>query len=467
MLRTLAIGVLLIGTALQGTAASEPPPDQPGELIKQRVADADAPGCIAVGLIREETTFYFACSEEVGPVRIDKDSLFEIGSISKGLTGLLLADMVRKGEVKLDDPASKYSRPGAKLPTRGGRQITLRNLVTHSAGLPRMPPGFNPRDRKNPYSDFDVDALYVSLRRTELERDIGSWSAYSNLGFMWLSDILSRVGGKPFPDLLKERILEPLGMTSTTVRLAPEAERHRAIGHNVAYRPVSQWDIVPELAGVGGVRSSISDMTRLAEALSGRRETPLAETIALALNPLFPSGDMPFASHIGYGWFVREHFDGLIHWHGGNTAGFSTMLAVDRKAHTGTVILSDVATNDIWDLSFHLVVSTWPLRYKGPIVPLAPEAARQYEGRYEVSPTFALTIFNHLGRTYSQGTNQEPVQLKFLGKDRFDSVNVPAQLQFSRTPDGNVDSLTLVQGGMDRRARRADVPHRDPSESQH
>lgn len=91
------------------------------------------------------------------------------------------------------------------------------------------------------------------------------------------------------------------------------------------------------------------------------------------------------------------------------------MLAVDRSSRTGAVVLSDVGLNRIPDLAFHLVAATWPRGYKFPVVPLTPEAARQYEGRYEISPTFMLTIFSRLGRMYSQGTNQQPVQLRYLG----------------------------------------------------
>jgi CubicO group peptidase (beta-lactamase class C family) len=344
------------------------------------------------------------------------------------------------------------------LPSRGGREITLRDLITHSAGLPFWPPVLpdrRPRDPRNPFADFDADVLYTALARTELLRDIGSASVYSNFGFLWLSEILGRVGGKPFDVLLRERVFEPLGMSATTVRFTPDAEKHRAVGHDIAYQPVSATDLAPEVAGSGGVRSSISDMTRLAEALAGRRKTPLDDTIALALQPLRDGGDM--SAHVGYAWFLRGNFDRPLHWHSGGTSGFSAMLAVDRRTRTGAVVLSDVRfNNSIPNLAFHLVDSTWPAGHKVHVVPLTPDAAREYEGRYEISPTFTLTIFNRLGRTYSQGTNQQPVLLKFLGKDRFDSMYLPmgAQLQFARSADGKVDRLTLIQGGRERPALR-------------
>src|SRR5262249_36772423 len=156
-----------------------------------------------------------------GPTLPDEHSLFEIGSITKGFTGLLLADMVRKGEVSLDDPASKYARPGAKLPLRGGKEITLRDLVTHTSGLPRLPPKFAPANPRNPYADFTEDKLYEALAATEIRGTLNHYE-YSNFGFMWLSELLARRLGKPYDAALKERVLDPLGMSETAIILTEE-----------------------------------------------------------------------------------------------------------------------------------------------------------------------------------------------------------------------------------------------------
>src|SRR5205085_11046521 len=120
-----------------------------------------------------------------GPMTLDQYALFEIGSITKGCTGLLLADMVRKGERSLDDPVSKHARPGATLPKRGKDEITLRDLVTQTSGLPRMPPGFKPAKPADPFADFTADALYEALAATKLNLQKDRYE-YSNFGFMWL-----------------------------------------------------------------------------------------------------------------------------------------------------------------------------------------------------------------------------------------------------------------------------------------
>lgn len=325
-------------------------------IAQQRVADSETPACIAVGLVEERTHVAFVCSSGAGPAAPDRNSLFEIGSIGKGLTGLLLADMVLKGELSLDDPASKYSRPGATLPSQDNRVITLRDLVTHTAGLPRLPPGFKPADLRNPYAEFDVDALYAALKRTEL-REISS-SNYSNYGFMWLSDILARRAGKSYEAALRERILAPLGMNNT--RLSPTLEQSTRVvtGHGRQYQPVSQWDFQDNLAGPGGLRSSLADMLKLAEALAGRRDTPLKETIALAVEPMRPAFGK---NSTGYGWVTHERGETRVHWHNGGTGGFRSMIAANPRTKTAAVVLVDAAVS-FDDLALHLVDPDVPLK---------------------------------------------------------------------------------------------------------
>src|SRR6187402_544376 len=144
-----SLGIALL-LALPARATNE-------QTVRDRLRESDSPVCLAVGVVDAKTSTVFACSDGAGRPSFDENSIFEVGSVTKGITGLILADMVVRGELSLDDPASKHSRPGAKVPRRGGREITLRDLVTHTAGLPRTPPGHAPQDPRNPYGHFDED----------------------------------------------------------------------------------------------------------------------------------------------------------------------------------------------------------------------------------------------------------------------------------------------------------------------
>src|SRR5215471_21593452 len=108
------------------------------------------------------------------PRAVASDTVFEIGSITKVFTSLVLSDMVQRGEVKLDDPVSKYLPPDVKVPERGGKKIKLLDLATHTSALPRMPTNFAPKDKENPYADYGVDRLYAFLTGYELTREIGA-----------------------------------------------------------------------------------------------------------------------------------------------------------------------------------------------------------------------------------------------------------------------------------------------------
>src|SRR6202012_316686 len=127
--------------------------------------------------------------------------------------------MVLKGEVKLDDPAAKYLPAGDTLPERGGKQITLIDLSTHTSGLRRLPGNFAPKDMSTPYADYTTGMLYDFLNHYTLTRDIGSKYEYSNLGAGLLGDLLSNRAGKGYEAMLHDGITGPLGMTSTAVTL--------------------------------------------------------------------------------------------------------------------------------------------------------------------------------------------------------------------------------------------------------
>jgi len=176
---------------------------------------------IVVGVIGPEGRRVIAYGHlEKGDSRaLDGNTVFEIGSVTKVFTSLLLADMVQRGEVKLDDPVAKYLPANVKMPDRNGKAITLIDLATHTSGLPPLPANFNPKDPTNPYADYSVDQLYQFLSSYQLTRDIGSQYQYSNLGGGLLGHVLARRAGTDYETLVRSRICDPLGMKDTRITL--------------------------------------------------------------------------------------------------------------------------------------------------------------------------------------------------------------------------------------------------------
>ena len=105
--------------------------------------------------------------------------MFEIGSVTKVFTTLLLQDMLERGEMRLGDPVAKFLPASVKVPVRGGREITLLDLATHTSGLPRLPDNLTPKADENPYADYTAEQLYAfpALDYT-LTRDIGAKYEY-------------------------------------------------------------------------------------------------------------------------------------------------------------------------------------------------------------------------------------------------------------------------------------------------
>jgi CubicO group peptidase (beta-lactamase class C family) len=144
------------------------------------------------------------------PRPVDGDTVYEIGSITKVFTSLLLADMVERGEVAVDDPVAKYL-PGVKVPERNGKRITLHDLSTHRSALPRMPANFPAKNPTNPYVDYPVVRLYEFLSSHALRRDIGAEYEYSNLGAGLLGHALARRAGMSYESVLRERVARRAG----------------------------------------------------------------------------------------------------------------------------------------------------------------------------------------------------------------------------------------------------------------
>src|SRR4029078_2699321 len=143
------------------------------EILVKRVDEEKQAVGIVAGIIEPNGRRVVAYGNLASgdPRTLDGDTIFAIGSISKVFTSLLLADMVNRKEVALDDPAAKYLPENVKMPERSGKSITLLDLSTHTSGLPRLPSNMKMKDPRNPYADYSEDDLYQFLSGYELPRD--------------------------------------------------------------------------------------------------------------------------------------------------------------------------------------------------------------------------------------------------------------------------------------------------------
>ncbi|HTX39758.1 MAG TPA: serine hydrolase [Bryobacteraceae bacterium] len=390
------------------------------------------------------------------PRHLGGDTVFEIGSMTKVFTSLLLMDMTRRGEVALTDPVSKYLPATVKMPERNGRKITLADLSTQSSGLPRMPSNFAPKDPANPYADYSVQQMYDFLSGYQLTRDIGSQYEYSNLGVGLLGHVLTLRAGMSYEALVRSRICEPLGMADTRVTLTPGMKARLAVGHNESLQPVANWDI-PTFAGAGALRSTVNDMLIFLAANLGYTKTALAQDMADEVSIRKPAGP---GMEIAYGWHVQTKDGSSIIWHNGGTGGYRTYMGYDPKARVGVVVLSNISTADgPDDIGRHLLNASYPLlQIAAPVehkeITLDPKLFDRYTGTYRLDHYALMTISREGDHLYAQLTGQEKLEV-FPENDRtFFLKVVDAQLNFDFDSQGAATQVTLLQGGRDMPAKR-------------
>jgi D-alanyl-D-alanine-carboxypeptidase/D-alanyl-D-alanine-endopeptidase len=385
---------------------------------------------------------------------LNGDTLFEIGSVTKVFTSLVLADMVERGELALLDPVSKFLPQDIRVPARRGQQITLQDLATHTSGLPRNPLNVISPDPSNPFAEYSADRLYEFLRSYELPRLVGARFEYSNLGGALLGHALERRAGMSYEELVKTRIAKPLGMQSTHISLTPEARARLATGHAYGLEPTPNWDL-GALAGAGAFRSTVNDLLAFLAANLGYTETSLAPAMSAMLKVRREtSRDRP--GEVGLAWLIDTHGGVEIISHGGGTGGYQSFIGYDRKARTGVVVLSNSGTGaGVEDIGIHLLNPKVPLLSSNALaapkprteVTVDPRVLESYVGRYEFPSGQMAHITREGGRLFLQAEGDVRVTFHAESDRSFFARLMDAQITFQMDRRGRVSGMTFVRNG--------------------
>jgi D-alanyl-D-alanine-carboxypeptidase/D-alanyl-D-alanine-endopeptidase len=373
---------------------------------------------------------------------LDGDTVFELGSITKVFTALLLTEMVTRGEVALDDPVSKYLPGNVRMPARNGKQITFLDLATYTSGLPRLPDGI-PSVGDNPYAAYTFEQLYAFLSNHALRFDPGTHYEYANLGFGLLGHVLALRANASYEDLVVSRVCAPLGLEYTRISLTASMRERLAQGHLSNLNATPNWDL-PTLAGAGALRSTANDLLKFMKATCmADAGAPLRPAIDLLLQTRRPTKNSN--SNVGLGWFVRSGNDDEIVWKDGMTGGYASFAGFSTRLRSGAVVLSNTA-NSINDIGFSLANPANKIAQYPPEITVDPTVLATYEGIYQMTPRFALAIRAESGRLFVRATGQPEFDLFAEGENRFMRI-VDAQGTFLRNKDGIVDRLLWHQGG--------------------
>jgi serine-type D-Ala-D-Ala carboxypeptidase/endopeptidase len=411
-----------------------------------------SPGGVAVAWVDADGAAFFQSGtfSPDDPRAITSDTQFELGSVTKVFTSLLLVESERLGKVSRLDPAAKYLLPPGDPAQATLAKITLLSLSTHTSGLPRLPTNFGADAAKpDPYARYDDESLIAALRSDGPTAPTGRTVAYSNFGAAVLGEALAAAWGTSYADALKVHVLLPLGLRATTVGLAGLPPPQGLPPGHVGDKTVPTWTF-EAFAPAGALRSSASDMAIFLQACLGGQGSPLRSSIDASIQPQFEAADT--GGHIGLAWQLTDDGDNSITWHNGATAGSHAFVAFNREKGIGIAILCNAQLSSE-ALGFGLLGAPSP----HPKTESLANAA-DYIGRYPLSAAFAIDVTNVNGALRGQATGQPPFAMRAISGDRFSIVGVVAEISFERDSSGKVVALVLHQNGRDVRAPRGDLP---------
>ncbi len=424
-------------------------------LVESRVVDG-----LSVGYIegKHHGLVHLGSSSRAGK-HADDLTVYEIGSVSKVFTGLMLADAVARGEIDLNAAADVANPAGIRLPSRNGRSIKWIDLGTDRAGLPRIPGNLAHTDLTNPYRDYDSKKAAAFLNQYKLPRQPGASQEYSNLGASVLGYLVAQNAGKSYEQLLRERIATPLRMSDCTVLLSEDQRKRLATPHDKFRSATPAWTF-SDLPGAGGIYATMRDMMRFAEA----QLTPPTGKLGAAIELAWKQQRDADASGpaMGLGWLIAG--DGQTRWHNGQTGGSHSAIFINRKLNCAVVVLCNTAVTEVDQLAMQLVLKAAGQESKlkpretsdqksGDLAIDAKLRARLV-GRYQLTPSFIFTVRDRDGHLMVSITDQPTQEVFPDSPTRWSYRGVDATLEFKLPKTGAATSLILHQNGIEQTAHR-------------
>ncbi len=430
--------------------------------IAQPYVEAEIINCAAIGVIDGDSRLTMSVGQfsKTDPSKADENTIFEIGSISKVFTGILLADAIKRGIVTADQPVDDLLPSGVRMPVlkrSPDRKISLTQLSTHVSGLPRMPDNFGDVDPTDPAANYSAENMFEFLKSHELSRKPGIAEEYSNLGVGLLGVVLSRKQEVDYETLLRSRITAPLKMADTSLELSADQTKRLAPPHDAGCDPSSNWTF-QAMAGAGGIRSTVNDMLKFAQA---NIETPDGE-IGSAIDLAFSQQRKPKglrSNTMGFGWMINPKSE--TRWHNGGTGGYHSMMFVNRKDRRAVVVLCNTATPEVDTLASEIMAlvsgrDVKPRKFKKTIE-ATPALCKRYVGKYKLNDTFMFDIaFANDEKTELtvKLTGQSAIRIYPESETTWFLKVVDAKIKFTLDEDGKCTALTLHQNGIQQTAKK-------------
>ncbi len=392
-------------------------------------------------------------------------TLYEIGSISKVITGVLFADAIRRDEVKQDTLVNDLLPDGYKTKSKDGEDIRLWHLTTHTSGWGTAPANLAPTDGENPFWGYTQTMLFEAASKMPPSAKPGTSFEYSNMAVGLLGTLIAENADGEYEALVKERVLLPLGLEDFTIELDDE-QKARLAPATVGGRPTKAWGKTGPIDPAGMWVTTAPGLLDFAIAgLEASKEADKAihRSIALSQASLFDLGNGDgLGGQVCHGWFIAR--DGQTFWHNGMTGGYSSYMAVNQQHNTAVVMLANGAGFETTAIGEQIIQAVLGLDPE-PLALEAPERIdaeylARIEGVYHSKLGFDMTVSSTRGRLFVQLTGQQPLEVLRVTegetKDRFRIKVVDAQIGFELPEEGNATSLTLFQNGMEMKCERTE-----------
>jgi CubicO group peptidase (beta-lactamase class C family) len=378
--------------------------------------------------------------------KVDANSLFQYGSVTKQFTAALVMYLEEKGKLNIDDKLSKYF---PELPFADS--VTIYNLLTHTSGIYNYTNngGFMNTEAVKP---ADKEKIFALFRNKALEFTPGTKYNYSNSGYSLLGYIIEKASGQPYEKLMHEVILQTMGMKTAGFDFAHNQSADKTTGYN--FIKDDQFD------AAGIVDSSVA---YAAGSLYGSVRDLYAWHQGLQKNKLLSAASWkkiytPFRSKYALGWQIDTVYGKPVAQHGGGIFGYRSMFIRFPIDDVVVIVLSNNSSQRTDELATKLAALVfeqwvdWPV--KKLFVQLPDETLKTYVGDYELAPNFVLYITLENGKLKGQATGQGPTELQAESENKFYVEAADAEVVFVKDASGKVNSLKLTQRGQTHEAKK-------------
>tara|TARA_R110000737_G_scaffold2923_18_gene10204 strand:- start:357783 stop:359171 length:1389 start_codon:yes stop_codon:yes gene_type:complete len=376
------------------------------------------------------------------------DTLYEIGSISKVMTGILLADAIRRGEVTKGTLVDELLPEGVDSKDFKGTEVALWHLTTHSSGWPTAPSNLRPTDPDKPFMGYTEEMMYEYISKVKPMREPGTEFEYSNLGVGLLGTLLAHNADSDYETIVTERVFKPLGIEDIQITLS-DKDLHRLAPATSSGRSTKAWGDIGPFNAAGMWVASAPAMLEFATANLSDEDGEIFESLEASREPVIEGGfDSGFGT-VCYGWMLAK--DGSSYWHNGMTGGYSSYLAVNLDLGAAVVVLTNGATLNTTaagEKLFQQIVGMNPepiqlAKYDPIDKDYAQRLVGEYKGEY-----FTMYVTSEAGKLFARITGQQALVVLETDKaNTFRYELVDAEIEFELPEEGNATTVTLLQNG--------------------